>query len=48
MRPKGATVFMVLAAFALLLSCQTAVEKPPAAGPGGNIRIVKLTVPDCG
>jgi hypothetical protein len=47
MKSKASVALVLLAGFALLLSCQTAMQSPVGKG-AGNIRIVKLTVPDCG
>ena len=47
MKSKVTSAFVLLAAFALLLSCQTTAPTK-GSGPKGNIRIVKLTIPDCG
>jgi len=47
MKRRIALSVILLAAFALLLACQTAPQQTTAPG-GGKVRIVKLTVPDCG
>jgi len=47
MKRRIALSVTLLAAFALLLACQTAPQQTTAPG-GGKVRIVKLTVPDCG
>jgi hypothetical protein len=44
MKSKIFVALLLLAGFALLVSCQTAQVGKGA----GNIRVVKLTVPDCG
>jgi len=38
----------LLAGFALLLACQTAPQQTAYAPGGGKVRIVQLTIPDCG
>jgi hypothetical protein len=47
MKLRIAVSITLLAGFALLLACQTAPQQTVAPG-GGKVRIVKLTVPDCG
>jgi hypothetical protein len=47
MKRRIALSVTLLAAFALLLACQTAPQPTTAPG-GGKVRIVKLTIPDCG
>ena len=47
MKRRIALSITLLAAFALLLACQTAPQPTTAPG-GGAVRIVKLTIPDCG
>jgi hypothetical protein len=47
MKLKVSLSVILLAGFALLLACQT-VPQQTTTPSGGKIRIVKLTVPDCG
>jgi hypothetical protein len=47
MKLKVALSVTLLAGFALLLACQTAPQQTTTPE-GGKVRIVKLTVPDCG
>jgi hypothetical protein len=47
MKMRLAVSVTLLAAFALLLACQTAPQQTTAPG-GGKVRIVELTIPDCG
>ena len=47
MKLRIALSVTLLAGVAMLLACQTAPQPTTAPG-GGTVRIVKLTVPDCG
>ena len=48
MKLRIALSVTLLAGFALLLACQTAPQQTTPTPAGGKVRIVKLTVPDCG
>ena len=48
MKLRIALSVTLLAGFALLLACETGPQQTTYAPGGGKVRIVKLTVPDCG